>query len=111
VRLNRISDLRCPRAEATQLIGVCGGVLGVPDRTIPILRNGNDEDDVLEGLLRCYVCSTQYTVIRGVLLLLPDVDTSWLTCPRSKFEYDAGFPLSANANCAVSELFHSLTHT
>jgi SAM-dependent methyltransferase/uncharacterized protein YbaR (Trm112 family) len=42
---------------------------------VPILWNRDDKDDALEGVLKCDVCSEWYPVIRGVLILLPNVTT------------------------------------
>jgi SAM-dependent methyltransferase/uncharacterized protein YbaR (Trm112 family) len=76
MRLDRISDFRCPQViEKGGQFNFCGGTLYISEEAVPILRNRNDNDDALEGVLKCDVCSEPYPVIRGVLILLSDVTT------------------------------------
>jgi SAM-dependent methyltransferase len=49
-------------------------MLSVSEEAVPVLFNRNDKNDALEAVLKCDRCSELYPIIRGVLILPPDME-------------------------------------
>src|SRR5881397_378928 len=61
-----ICPLRSPR-------GQCGGRLRLHEVGLPVRRAPIPADEILEGIVRCVSCSTEYPVISGALILVNQV--------------------------------------
>lgn len=67
-----LTDLRCPSTSGAT---VCEGSILLSDQAMRPLFLRDDESEVIEGIAICEACQAEYPIIRGVLILVPNVET------------------------------------
>ena len=93
MRERTLDHLICPRRSDAER---CGGGLRVEKDGLPIRLARQPADEMIEGLVRCLTCRTDYPIVSGVLILVNGV-AEYLT------RYWRGILSSAALHGTVSE--------
>ncbi len=72
MKTNTLELLRCVKGTNK---GSCSGMLQVNNIAMPAVYATGDSNELLEGLLQCQKCQTQYPVLAGVAIIVPQLLT------------------------------------
>jgi SAM-dependent methyltransferase/uncharacterized protein YbaR (Trm112 family) len=90
MRISSLPLLACPQSVRGRR---CGGPLSVLE-SLPCETARDDQGELLEAVLACTACRTEYPIVCGVLLLLDNLDEYLLIRGAGILEATADLPVS-----------------